>query len=630
MNKNRALALLKSGGLDAEHAHLRAWLGEVWTPAGRKGLRALLSLRADGAWGAALRGRALSLAGRPAPALRRLERARAALPGEPLVLAWLGELALAAGDLDRALADLDAAIALDPRRPWAYAYRAAARFRRGDGAGALADAAVVSRLLPRSPAGHAVGALIAAPADPAAARARLRLGMARSKPAWALALRALLAEEPISSDWPALRRSRRDLDKALSAADSPLWRVQRARVCYRMTDFKDYAVGLDDLNRATRAYPRALEVQLAAAELHYGQAQLPEAERTLTRVLGLSPSAPAYARRARLRALRHELPLARRDIEAACRLEPANAEFKAGLVRLLLLQDDEKALERALGDGVPAGPREYWRGVLQCRRRRFGEARRRFALAERLDGGGMISDLRRKAEFSRWVALILENAPAPRPPEGRELLILGTGFRVPFQVSAATVEALAGCDVVFNNQSDREMPDFLALFPIPVKAIPFGSQRDAESARQVVAGLGSARRAATITRASPQVLGAFATNCYLQALRRGIRCRFYESLTLFDLLSAAPEGDVPGLQVRIGADVRGVDPRVGLVLYEPLARGPGPLRALARSYPPGRRLSILHWDAGDEARVPATMSRLAEEVMRIGEGCVVHVPGGGR
>lgn len=611
---------LEKLGLDAERLHLRCWLGQP------DGSRRLAPPSVSGEWKDALRGRALSACGRYGEAAALLARAAETLPDEAVVRAWQGELALVLRDDALAVRELDAAARLDPSFCWTYVYRAAARLRAGNAAGAAADVATFERLNPSSPAGPALEAVLAAQSGSRDGATRaLDEAFRRGKEPWLFALRGAMR-----SGWNDLEGARSDMDAALAAGASPWMLMQRALVVNRLGEFWN---ALEDLKAARAKLPKSPEPLLLEAAIHHDQASYEKAFKCLTAALKLEPRAETYGRRARVLFVQGRLAEAQRDLESAVRLAPGDAALAQQLIQLLIVRGYLPEARERLEAELPPGARDFWRGYLSCRAKKYSEARVSF---ERASADARASDpaFAAKARFYGWVARALEREPAAAPRAARpELFLIGLGYRHPYQVSLAALRALSSAEEIYCNLSDSSVGDFLGLFPAPFKAIVFrSSAQQAEiSSRTVMRGFARARRVAMVTRGQPIVYGRLAYRLYQKAAARGIACRVPGSVTIFDNISALVEeapAPADGLQIVDACDLARAGTSLPTVVYLPLSeRLDAFVRELERRYPPEHPCYLLPGSGQNEFRARRLALRELEPALRRADpACTLFLP----
>ncbi len=495
--------------------------------------------------------------------------------------------ALAQGKLAEAQRLCARALASQPADPWPYVCRAAARFQGGDLPGALADAAAFRRLKPRSAAGPAMEAIMAAQRGDQAAARRLLDEAARGRAGWAVGLRGML-----KAKWGELEGARRDLERGGRTETSAWLLAERADVLNRAGLFWR---ALKDLDSMRALLPESPEPDRRAAAVHLDQAQYAEAAARLTRALTLAPDdAGLYEERSRVFFIEGDLPSARRDIETACLLAPGSDALLQRQIRLQVLSGDYAAAERSLSAGcVSAGLRLFWTAYIACRRGRYAAARAGFRRSlNKL--APHESDWARKASHYAVIAQILERAPAPAPaPANRELVIMGMGFRHPYQMSVQTIREMRGCETFYSNLSDQTVVDLLGLYPVPMKTIVF-RRSDGQStacARIVMRGMRGHGRAGMVTRGHPLFYGRLAKRLVDDCARRRYSCRVVPSVSISELFPSLADGHVRGqalgAQVRDSSRLGGLDFRLALLVYN-FTSGEGRrelCRRLAALYP---------------------------------------------
>ncbi|MBI3554145.1 MAG: hypothetical protein HY077_16735 [Elusimicrobia bacterium] len=543
----------------------------------------------------------------------------------PRTLAERGEAALLRGDHAAAQADLDAALAKDPKDAWSYAARAALLFQGGRYEEARRDAESFSRLKPASPAGPAMRALLCArEGDRAKTQRWLDEAVARGGAGWARALRGTMLAR-----WGQLDEARADLDAAAAAEPGPWVLAERADVLNRLGFFW---LALKDLDRMRALLPGDPEADVRAASIHLDQAQYKDAAARLSRAIGRRPKDPDLYRRRSLVAFVQGRPAdCLRDIQKACALAPADPKLRQELIRGLIVCGRDGAAQEAIdSSSLSEAEREFSLGYLRCRQGRFAESRCHFAGA-----ASRPAELVAKASFYALVARSLEAAPRPARPKGQELLIIGLGYRQPFQVTREALAQLVGCELIYSNLSDTAVADFLGLFPIPMRAIVFrrADQDAIKCARDVMPGFDRVRCVAVVTRGHPLYYGRLAYRLANMCRRRGIAVRVPPSVSIADAipsLAGAERGPAGGLQVRNSDDLEGVDRRLPLVLYNFAARGQWRVelcRRLAGSYPAAHPVTVLA-GSGDREFAPNTvpLAKLAPVLSKADEAVTILVP----
>lgn len=450
--------------------------------------------------------------------------------------------------------------ALKPSGPWTLVAAAADKLQSGDAAAAARAADGFIARLPRSAVGPAMRALIAAHSgDRAQAERWLD---AAGGAGWPLALRGLLRAR-----WGELDAGRADLEATR--------RVERsAWACAARADAFNgagrYTSALTELEHMRRALPGSPEPDLRASAIHLEQAQYEEAAERARRAARLAPKDPAPRRQlARVRFVEGDLAGAREAARQAVALAPGSRDLELELLRLCVLLDDEKAAEELLARDWPEALRLYWRGYALCRRRRFAE------------GASLIARARERAEDARFadtcafharVAELLSRAPARTPQAGKRLVVVGLGYRHPYQASVEVLWSLLDCRELFSNLSDSTVVDLLGLYGVPMRTIVF-RRTDGQStpcARIVMRAMKSLESGGVVTRGQPNYYGRLAYRLVLECRRRGIDCRIPPSVSIADLfpsLVGRPPGEALGIQFRDTNDLRRMDPRLAAVIY---------------------------------------------------------------
>ncbi len=448
--------------------------------------------------------------------------------------------------------------------PWSLVGRAAANFQKGDLAAAGRDADAFIGLLPASAAGPAMKALIAAQGgDKTETESWLEAAGPRGPEGWALAVRGLMRAR-----WGEHDAAYRDLDATRRVERSAWAAAERATAYNRVGLFWS---ALKELDHMRRAMPASPEPELRASVIHLEQAQYEEAAQCLARAIKLAPADPAVRRQlSRVRFVEGDLQGARRAIDDACRLAPEDGALRLERLRLCVLLDDDEAVEALLKLDWAPGVREYWRAYTACRRKRYDESAKLFAAAE-----AAYEDERAKAacRFHRLVARVLSETPkiAP-PPPSKDLIMLGLGFRHPYQVSVEALWTLRGCEEFFSNLSDSTVVDMLGLFGVPMRTIVF-RRSDGQStpcARIVLRAMKKLGRGGVVTRGMPNYYGRLAYRLVMESRARGMSMRIPPSVSIADFLPALVgkvRGEALGVEVRDTNDLRSLDPRLPVIVY---------------------------------------------------------------
>ncbi len=456
-----------------------------------------------------------------------------------------------------------AAAAKRPTVPWNLVHRAAENFKKGDLAAAGRDADAFIGLLPGAAAGPAMKALLAAQSgDKAETERWLEAAGPRGPEGWALALRGMMRAR-----WGEHDAARADLSATRRVERSAWASAERAHAYNRVGL---YWSALTELGHMRRAMPDSPEPELRASAIHLEQAQYEEAAACLARARRVAPADAAVPRQlSRVHFVEGDLPSARRAIEDACRLAPEDISLRQERLRLCILLDDDKASDALLKEAWPPGVRDFWLAYVACRKKRFDESARLFAAAEK---AAEDSQLASTSVFYRHVARVLSEAPPAAPPAGKELLIMGLGFRHPYQVSVEVLWALRGCEEFFSNLSDTTVADMLGLFGAPMRTIVF-RRSDGQStacARIVMKAMKAIDRGGVVTRGQPNFYGRLAYRLVKDSAARGIACRIPPSVSIADFfpsLVGRVRGSSLGMEVRDTNGLVGLDPRLPVVVY---------------------------------------------------------------
>lgn len=448
--------------------------------------------------------------------------------------------------------------------PWNLIASAAAHFSSGDAASAERAVESFIARMPGAAAGPVMKALLCAQrGDRAGVERWLEAAGPKGPENWALAVRGMMRAR-----WGEDDAARRDLDATRRSERSAWAWAARADVDNRAGL---YWRALTDLGHMRRVVPASPEPDSRAADIHLEQAQYEEAAACLARAAKLAPGDASLRRqRSRVYFVEGNLPAARREIDEACRLAPDDLSLREERLRLCVLLDDHAVVEELLALPWAPGVRDFWRAYVLCRLKKYDESVKLFAAAE-----AAYEDARAvaKAAFYRYVVRVISQAPVvPPPPPGRELIIMGMGFRHPYQVSVEVLWTLRSCEAFFSNLSDSTVSDLLGLYGVPLKTIVF-RRSDGQStscARLVMKGMKDLGRGAVVTRGQPNYYGRLAYRLVQDSLKRGILCRIPPSVSIADFfpcLVGKVRGETLGLQIRDTSDMTRLDPRQPLVLY---------------------------------------------------------------
>lgn len=456
------------------------------------------------------------------------------------------------------------AAAKKPAMPWALVHRAAEKFAKGDLAAAGRDVDAFIGLMPGSAAGPVMKALLAAQAgDKTATEAWLEAAGPRGPAGWARAVRGMMRAR-----WGEHDSAHADLDATRKVERSAWACAERADAYNRIGLFWD---SLTEFGHMRKAIPGSPEPDIRASAIHLEQAQYEEAARCLVRAKRLAPGDVRVPRQlSRVRFVEGDLPGARAAIDEACRLDPNDVGLRQERLRICVLQDDDETVGVLLERAWPPGLRDFWLAYVACRRKRFDESIRLFAAAEKATEDSQVAST---CAFYRHVARVLSQAPkAPPPPPGRELLIMGLGFRLPYQSSVEALWSLTSCEAFFSNLSDKTVADMLGLYGIPMRTIVF-RRSDGQStscARLVMKGMKTLGRGAVVTRGMPNYYGRLAHRLTKDCEARGIKCRILPSVSIADLFPAMAgrvRGAHLGFEVRDTNGLGGLDPRLPVIVY---------------------------------------------------------------
>lgn len=449
------------------------------------------------------------------------------------------------------------------RAPWSLIAGAARHFQAGDAAAAERDADAFIARMPGAASGPVMKALLAAHlGDRVAAERWLEAAGPRGPEGWVLAVRGMLRAR-----WQDFDGALRDL-QASRRSEGSAWAVATRAEVYNRVGL--YRQALTELARMRRVMPGSPEPDSRAAAIHLEQAQYEEALACMDRAVKRAPGDAALRRqRSRVHFVEGDLGSARRDIEEAWKLAPGDLDVRQERLRLCLLLDDHEASEAQLREAWPAGIGEFWLGYLRCRQKRFDESRDLFAAAEAAAGDGPQAH---RCAFYRFVVRVLAQAPPPAPIEGKELVIMGLGYRHPYQLSVEAVWALSACEEFYSNLSDTTVADFLGLFGVPMRTIVF-RRTDGQStacARIAMKAMRSVTRGAVTTRGQPNYYGRLAYRLVQDCAARGIACRIIPTVSISDFLPSLvgrAEGGLLGMQIRDTNDLDRLDARLPMVVY---------------------------------------------------------------
>lgn len=536
-------------------------------------------------------------------------------------LADQGERELLKGDVEKALALLDKAIAQGASTTWPYVYRSAARLRGGDADGAWTDAEASGRLAPALK-----GMIRLHQGKTEEALKLIDEAVAADPKGWALALRASLRAR--TGD---LTGAREDIDRALATEDQPWLRLERAVL---LNKTGDYEGALKDLEKVKAALPDAVEPHQCAASIYLDQARYAHAVEALGEVLKRRPDDHVSMRkRARVFVVQNKFEDAARDLEGACGLAPDDLYLRQELIQLDIMSGRGAQAERLIkGRKLTRGAAEFWLAYLRFREKKYAEAEKLFAKSASLQRPHDV--LLERARYYGCAAAMLESAEPVPPAKEKELVIVGLGYRHPFQVSLGSLRELTGADAFFSNLSDPKVSDFLGLFPSPLQTIVFrGTERQAEdAAKDTMAGFSKFRRVVMVTRGLPICYGRLAWKLVEACRREGIAVRTPGAVSIQEFLptlAGTAAGGRLGLQVRGGMYLAGTDPTLPLVVYSPkMVEGdvskpyPPP-----KGYPPGHVCYLMPGGGEDEySAVPVAYRDLEKALDRANPAAVLYVP----
>jgi nucleoside-diphosphate-sugar epimerase len=469
------------------------------------------------------------------------------------MIPWLGE---PGGAAKRAAAT--------PAGSWELVRRAADHFSAGDLAAAGRDADAFIVAYPGAAAGPAMKALLAAQGGDRAETERwLEACGPRGPEGWARALRGMMRAR-----WGEHEVAREDLAATRRVERSAWASAERADAFNRVGAFRG---ALTELGWMRRAMPASPEPDLRAAAIHLEQAQYEEAADCLARAARLAPTDARVPRQlSRVRFVAGDLAGARGAIEEAWRLAPEDLGVRSERLRLCVLQGDEKACGALLQETWPPGERDFWLAYRACRQKRFDESQRLFAAAQKDCADAQLATT--CALYGRLARVLSEAPAAPPPPPGKELLIMGLGFRLPYQASVEVLWALRGCEVIFSNLSDTTVANMLGLYGVPMRSIVF-RRSDGQStacARIVMRAMPGLGRAGVVTRGQPNYYGRLAYRLVKDCASRAIKCRIPPSVSIADLfpsLVGRVRGETLGLEVRDTLGLDGLDARLPVIVY---------------------------------------------------------------
>lgn len=451
-----------------------------------------------------------------------------------------------------------------PPAPWNLVHRAAENYRKGDLDAAGRDADAFIGKLPGSAAGPAMKALLAAQrGDREEIERWLEAAGPRGPEGWARAVRGMMRAR-----WGEHEAARVDLE-ATRRIERSAWACAARADSYNRVGL--YWSALTEFSHMRRAMPDSPEPDLRASAIHLEQAQYEEAAACLANAARLAPADPEVKRAlSRVHFVEGDLLAARRAIDEARRLAPDDYAIRQERLRLCVLLDDEKEVAALLADAWPPGVRDFWLAYVACRKKKFSESQRLFAAAEKAAEDSQFAG---KCVFYRHVARVLSEAPpAAPPPAGKELVIMGLGFRHPYQVSVESLWTLLSCEAIFSNLSDSTVADMLGLYGVPMRTIVF-RRSDGQStscARIVMRGMKSLGRGGVVTRGQPTYYGRLAYRLVKECAARGISCRVPPSVSISDFLPALvgrSRGRALGIEVRDTKGLQSLDPRLPVIVY---------------------------------------------------------------
>jgi UDP-glucose 4-epimerase len=521
-----------------------------------------------------------------------------------------------------------AAKAGKPGAPWALIHSAAEHYQKGDLDAAGRDADLFIGGLPGSAAGPAMKALLAAQRGERAETERwLEAAGPNGPEGWARALRGMMRAR-----WGEHDAAREDL-VATRQVERSAWASAERAEAYNRVGL--YVQALTALAHMRRAMPDSPEPLIRSSAIHLEQAQYEEAAACLASAVKLAPADPAVRRQqSRVHFVEGNLPAARAAIEHACRLAPDDLSLREERLRLCVLLDDHKAAAALLKQPWPAGTRDFWLAYEACRRKKFAESRRLFALARDAYEHPMQKS---RCDFYALIARVLSEAPKNPAPPNKELLIMGLGFRHPYQVGVEVIWALSGCEAFFSNLSDTTVADVLGLFGVPMRTIVF-RRTDGQStpcARIVMRAMKTLGRGGVVTRGQPNFYGRLAHRLVQDCAAKGISCRVPPSVSIADFLPSLVghvRGEALGIEVRDTNGMAGLDPRLPAVIYNFSSgeRRGEQARSLMALYAPEDPCWLMAGSGQNEYEPPElTIASLDRELMRADAAVTLFLPARG-
>lgn len=437
--------------------------------------------------------------------LGRLEEARPLLQGHE---EWLAALELMEGRPERA-ARLQGG-------GWKAFYRAAALLTPEAARRAASDPdAEVAR------AGAALAALLE--------RSPEKLTALEPESGWAWALASRLHRE--AGRAPAALKA---LDEAVRRSPLPWILLERSRLHEELGDLPR---ALRDVDALIERDGPTVELLLRRAHLQVCRRHYHLAAPAYTDALKLSPKDPQlYLGRAAVHSIRRDMRQAVADAARAEALEPSLALER---LRYEVMAGGGPRVEKELRARGAA----FLRGCHALKRRKWKEAAALF--------GGLEGP---RAAFYRAAALMLDGFKAPPPPKGRpRLLICGLGIQPPFTSTREALRAVRQADFVFNNLSEPEVADLLALLSDEGRPTMFDVRgADARWTRAIFQEMRPGRTVAFVTRGHPLVCGGLAGSLMAACKERGAEFEVYGAVSSMNTLAA---GAFPGSDAFWGQQV---------------------------------------------------------------------------
>ena len=532
----------------------------------------------------------------PLRAWRCLFEAEINFPDWPELFLWRGETLASQGRHAEAARAFTRAVDSGELGARALELRARARKSAGDAAGARADAAAVARLSR------------AAAVDAKTAEARSLAERGKEAAALSLLSSAIRADPGDSR----LHFARAELQARLKKFDLARADLNRAVALdpgvdsfTRRGDFLNgYGVpmeSVDDYTQALALRPSA-PLFLRRARLFFGHRQFAHAFEDFARAAAAAPDwAEAFEARADALLSLNRAEEALADTALAAALEPGRPALRLKHAQALALAGKTEAalreLKAAEAQGAEPAAAGVERGLALGLARRYDQAQAELSRARKAPALSLEARTRASL-FAAACAAAAAARRAKKPARRGRVLLAGLGVAPPGTITVQTLEALAGCDVVFRNASGANIMELLRLLCPDCRPVQFRYEQDARrTSEMLLAEARKGRSVAFVTFGNPMVCGPLGDEVLRRAKEEGIATAVTGAVSSIDAMLAGAAGELgPGggaYQVLIPTGpslaTAQANPAVPVLLYFP---GPGReweafLARFLAAYPPG-------------------------------------------